>query len=100
MVKSVVKAMDAMQEFAKKEWKAEVKEFIVSGGSKRGWTAWLTATVDPRVKAIAPAVIDTLNMPKQLPHQLRSYGAYSDMIRDYTRRSLVPPPKTPAGEKL
>ena len=100
MVKSVVKAMDAVQEFARKEWKLEVKKFVVSGGSKRGWTTWLTAAVDPRVKAIAPAVIDTLNMQKQLPHQLSSYGAYSLMIRDYTSRGLVPPPKTAEGEKL
>ncbi len=100
MVKSLVKAMDALQAFAKSEWKTEVKSFVVSGASKRGWTTWLTGASDPRVKAIAPVVIDTLNMPKQLAHQLKSYGAYSDMIRDYTRRDLVPPPPTAEGKKL
>ncbi len=100
MVKSLVKAMDALQQFARKELKAEVKQFIVSGGSKRGWTSWLTAAADPRVKAIAPMVIDTLNMEKQLPHQLRSYGAYSVMIKDYTSRGLVEGPKTPEAKKL
>src|SRR5919198_467462 len=86
MVKSLVKAMDALEEFSKKEWKTPVKQFIVSGGSKRGWTSWLTAAADRRVKAIAPLVIDTLNMQKQLPYQLTSYGAYSAMIKDYTER--------------
>jgi PhoPQ-activated pathogenicity-related protein len=100
MVKSLVKAMDALQEFARKEWKAEVKSFVVTGGSKRGWTSWLTAAADPRVKAIAPLVIDTLNMQKQLPHQLASYGQYSAMIKDYTERGLVPMPKTPEARKL
>ncbi len=100
MVKSLVKAMDALQDFAKSEWKTEVKSFVVSGGSKRGWTTWLTGASDPRVKAIAPVVIDTLNMQKQLPHQLASYGAYSEMIGDYTRRNLVPPPQTTEGKKL
>src|SRR5262249_39201898 len=80
MVKRLVKAMDAVQEFAKKEWKHDVKSFVVTGGSKRGWTSWLTGAADPRVKAIAPMVIDTLNMQKQMDYQLESYGAYSKMI--------------------
>lgn len=66
MVKSVVKAMDALQEFSLKEWNQEVKRFILSGGSKRGWTAWLTAAFDSRVKAIAPLVFDMLNIQAQL----------------------------------
>jgi PhoPQ-activated pathogenicity-related protein len=100
MVKSLVKAMDALQAFARAQWKVEVKQFIVSGGSKRGWTTWLTGVVDPRVKAIAPLVIDTLNMPKQMDHQLASFGAYSKMIHDYTKRGLVPAPKTAEAQKL
>ena len=100
MTKSLVKAMDVLQAFAKEEWKVEVKKFVVAGASKRGWTTWLTGVADPRVKAIIPMVIDTLNMQKQMPHQVKSYGAYSEMIRDYTARKLAPPPKTPEGQKL
>jgi PhoPQ-activated pathogenicity-related protein len=100
MVKSLARAMDALQAFARQEWKIEVTHFIVSGGSKRGWTTWLTAAADPRVKAIAPCVFDTLNMAAQLPHQLKSYGKYSAMIDDYTKRGLVPMPDTPEAKKL
>jgi PhoPQ-activated pathogenicity-related protein len=100
MTKSLVRAMDALQQFAKKEWNVEVRSFIVSGGSKRGWTTWLTGAADARVKAIAPLVIDTLNMRDQMDHQLRSYGKYSEMIRDYTSRGLVPMPKTDEAMKL
>lgn len=100
MVKSLARAMDALQAFAREEWKVEVTHFVVSGGSKRGWTTWLTAAADPRVKALAPCVIDTLNMAAQLPHQLKSFGKYSDMIADYTKRGLVPMPDTPEAKRL
>ncbi|MFO0965710.1 MAG: PhoPQ-activated protein PqaA family protein [Gemmataceae bacterium] len=100
MVKSLVRAMDALQEFCKKELKLNITRFVVSGASKRGWTTWLTGAADARVQAIAPAVIDTLNFQKQIPHQLESFGTFSDMIKDYTRRGLVPIPDTEEARKL
>jgi PhoPQ-activated pathogenicity-related protein len=55
MVKSVIKSMDSLEAFMKQEGLAPVKEFIVTGVSKRGWTSWLTgAAGDARVKAIVP----------------------------------------------
>jgi PhoPQ-activated pathogenicity-related protein len=101
MVKSLTKAMDAVQAFAKDEWKTDVKHFVVTGASKRGWTSWLTAaTGDPRVKAIAPMVIDTLNMPVQAKNQVNAFGKPSEMIHDYVERKLVPVPDTPEAKKL
>src|SRR5262249_40523025 len=82
------------------EWKTDIKSFIISGGSKRGWTSWLTAAADGRVKAIAPLVIDTLSMMAQLEHQKKSFGEYSEMIHDYVERGLAPIPKTELGLKL
>lgn len=101
MVKSVVRAMDAVQAFAKEEWKQDVTGFVITGASKRGWTSWLTAaTGDRRVKAIAPLVIDTLNMPQQMKNQVRAFGKPSLQIKDYTDRGLVPIPDTPDAKKL
>jgi PhoPQ-activated pathogenicity-related protein len=100
MVKSVTKAMDALQAFAMREWNFMIRFFVITGGSKRGWTTWLTGAADPRVKAIAPLVIDTLNMQKQMAHQMKSYGRYSEMIDDYVKRDLVPMPKTERAMKL
>ena len=101
MVKSVVKCMDAVQAFAKQEWKSEVTGFIITGASKRGWTTWLTAaTGDPRVKAIAPMVFDSLNFPEQMPHQVKSFGTYSAMIVDYQARKLLPLPDTTEARQL
>jgi PhoPQ-activated pathogenicity-related protein len=100
MVKSVVKAMDVLQEFSKKEWGEPSDKFIVAGASKRGWTAWLTAAVDQRVGAIAPVVIDTLNMRAQMSRQLQAFGAYSSRLAPYSSRGLLPIPETPEGQRL
>jgi len=100
MVKSVVKAMDVLQAFGKQEWNNPINSFIVAGASKRGWTTWLTAAVDSRVRAIAPAVIDTLNMREQMPRQLKVFGAYSARLAPYSSRGLLPIPDTPEGQKL
>ena len=100
MVKSVVKAMDVLQAFGKKEWSEPIDKFIVAGASKRGWTTWLTAAVDQRIKAIAPVVIDTLNMRAQMPRQLQAFGDYSSRLTPYSNRGLLPIPETPEGERL
>jgi len=101
MVKSVIRAMDTLQAFSEQTWGKKVEKFVISGGSKRGWTTWLTAaTGDPRVKAIAPLVIDMLNLRLQMSHQVECFGTYSEMIRDYTERKLVPMPDTEEARRL
>ena len=83
MVKSAVRAMDAIQEFSTETENLNITGFLVSGASKRGWTTWLTGAYDHRVSAIAPAVIDILNMPVNLDYQLEVWGEYSPEIQDY-----------------
>ncbi|HEX5048042.1 MAG TPA: PhoPQ-activated protein PqaA family protein [Gammaproteobacteria bacterium] len=88
MVKSAVRAMDASSAAAAAEWRTPLSTFTVLGGSKRGWTTWLTAAVDPRVTALVPAVIDALNMEKHFPHQTETFGAPSEKISPYTKLDL------------
>ncbi|MCC6240363.1 MAG: hypothetical protein IT448_08710 [Phycisphaerales bacterium] len=100
MVKSAVRAMDAVQAFAKSDRDLTVNRFTVTGASKRGWTTWLTAAVERRVMALAPMVIDMLNLPLQLPHQYRSLGEFPDRIHDYTAIDLPKRIDSPRGRAL
>lgn len=88
MVKGTVRAMDASSEVARREWNMPLSTFTVLGGSKRGWTAWLTAAVDSRVTALAPVVIDALNMAEHFPYQSEVWGEPSEEIRPYTELNL------------
>jgi len=100
MTKSAVKAMDVVQQFAKKEVKRKINHFIVSGASKRGWTTWLTGASDSRVKAIGPMVIDVLNMPVNIDYQKVVWGDYSIEIEDYVKLGIAQQLGTPGGDDL
>lgn len=100
MVKSAVRAMDAVQEFYKEITNLEITGFLVSGASKRGWTTWLTGASDSRVMAIAPAVIDVLNMPVNLDYQIEVWGDYSDQIQDYVDLGIPQAIHTGQGDDI
>jgi PKD repeat protein/pimeloyl-ACP methyl ester carboxylesterase len=99
MVKSVVRAMDAVQDFDN-QFSRQVNNFIVTGASKRGWTTWLTAAADTRVIGIAPMVIDVLNMPTQMDHHFNVYGYYAEHIHDYIDSDIFSRLDTPEGIEL
>jgi len=101
MVKSAVRAMDTVQTVLKEKHQQNLQSFVLTGGSKRGWTSWLTAASgDPRVKAIAPVVIDVLNMEPQMKRQLAIYGGYSEQVGDYTSLKIQERMNSPEGKKL
>ena len=100
MVKSAVRSMDAVQAFSKENLNHEINSFLVSGGSKRGWTTWLTGASDPRVEAIAPMVIDMLNMPKSISYHVEAWGDYSIQIEDYVKLGIAQDVDTPDGREL
>ena len=99
MTKAAVRAMDTVQDFAAKKG-VNIENFLVLGGSKRGWATWLTAAVDKRVKAIIPASIDMLNLGQQFIHQWEAYGSYGLALEDYVAFDLPCRVQTPEGKAL
>ena len=92
MVKSAVRAMDTVSALTASddvEINNPVKNFVVAGGSKRGWTAWLTAAMDDRVIAVAPIVIDVLNVADSMRHHFAAYGFYAPSISNYVENGFM-----------
>lgn len=100
MVKSVVKAMDAVQSFVGGQAGSPINQFLLTGYSKRGWTTWLTGASDKRVEAIAPSVIDVLNMPVNVDYQVKTWDDYSVEIQDYVRLGIAQDISSPSGQEL
>jgi PhoPQ-activated pathogenicity-related protein len=100
MVKSAARSMDAVQAIARERWGVTLESFTVAGASKRGWTAWLTAAIDDRVMAVAPMVIDVLNMRVQMAHQRATWGDFSEEISDYATLDLPRRLETERGNLL
>lgn len=101
MVKSATRAMDAVQELLKGKHDKSISRFLVAGASKRGWTTWLTAASgDTRVVAIAPMVIEMLNMPEFFKSQLTAYGDYSEEIGDYVNMQIPQAVESEFGKQV
>jgi PhoPQ-activated pathogenicity-related protein len=91
MVKSAVRAMDAMTAYMASDagGKQTVDQFVVAGGSKRGWTTWLTGAVDQRVVGIIPIVIDVVNVDTSMRHHFAAYGFWAPAIGNYIQHSIM-----------
>ena len=97
MVKSVVRAMDTIQAVTPLVAQKTINDFVLTGFSKRGIITWLTGTVDTRVKAINPGVIDFLNMAPHFEHHFQSYGFYSPYLQPYLDFDIARRVRTPEG---
>jgi PhoPQ-activated pathogenicity-related protein len=91
MVKSAVRAMDCITEFAATEagGNRRVQKFVVAGGSKRGWTTWMTGAADHRVEAIVPIVIDVANVRPSLTNHAETYGFWAEAIGNYYQHKIL-----------
>ncbi|MDP6419369.1 MAG: PhoPQ-activated protein PqaA family protein, partial [Candidatus Krumholzibacteria bacterium] len=107
MTRAAVRAMDAVQEYVSNLSPATpLENFCVAGGSKRGWTTWLTAAVESgpqgqgRVSAIIPIVIDCLNVQESFEHHFDVYGFWAPAVHDYVEAGVMDYLDTPEGDAL
>ncbi|NIA15267.1 MAG: protein kinase [Nitrospiraceae bacterium] len=101
LVKSVVRAMDAVQAYADEGLgiARPVEHFLLTGDAD-GWGTWLTAAVDDRVTALAPIQFDLLNIPAQIEHQIGFRGDFSPFLSLFSERGVMPALDTEEGERL
>jgi PhoPQ-activated pathogenicity-related protein len=89
MTKSAVRAMDVIEQLSEPLFGRKVDQFVVAGGSKRGWTTWTTAAVDDRVVAMAPIVIDLLNIEPSFEHHWQAYGFWAPAVGNYVHEGIM-----------
>lgn len=91
MVKAAVRAMDAVTEFmaSAEGGQRKIDQYVVAGGSKRGWTTWLTGAVDDRVVGIAPMVIDVVNTNISMRHHFAAYGFWAPAVGNYVQHEIM-----------
>jgi len=91
MTKAVVRAMDAIGDFAQSGSVAGISgklKFAVMGTSKRGHLCWHAASVDARVEAIVP-IAKALNMQGFLNLSQRELGGLPQAATDYAQAGVL-----------
>jgi PhoPQ-activated pathogenicity-related protein len=101
MTKSVIKAMDATQDWSKGDGKTEIKRFIITGASKRGWATYFAgASGDPRIAGIIPVVYNNLNISAQIKNQTEIWGESSPLATPYSEIGLFDLALKEEGKKV
>ncbi|KAH3871998.1 hypothetical protein DPMN_035212 [Dreissena polymorpha] len=89
MTKASIRALDTINNLTQSMIGETTDRFMVAGGSKRGWTTWTVGAVDKRVVAIAPIVMDLLNLQENLHHYYRSLGGWTYAFDDYYENNFT-----------
>lgn len=97
MTKAAVRAMDTVEQALLDILGHSPSGFIVTGFSKRGATAWLTAAVDDRVEAVVPGAFNVLSIAQQVDNQFENYGKYAEAVQDYVDEEVLQEIRSPEG---
>lgn len=99
MTKAAVRALDTVQDYTRSATNKPIKDFVLTGFSKRGAIVYLTAALDARVRALAPGVFAP-NFAAQIEHHFASYGQYSSAVEPYAAFDTIQRIRTPEGRDL
>lgn len=100
MTRAAKLAMDAVSQVVQENYQKPIESFMVGGASKRGWTTWTTAATDDRVIAIAPVVIDLLNLVPSFQHHWRNYGFWAPAVGNYVQEGVMNWVGTPEFDRM
>ena len=93
MVKAAFQIMKAVQQNLDQTGEAQIKEWFVSGISKRGWTTWMIAatncTTCVKLAGILPLSPIVPNLLEAFKWQWQSYDGFSFAILDYVEIGLM-----------
>jgi len=94
MTKAGLQAMRAAEEFFTERGIANVEKWVVSGASKRGWTAFNTAMVNcttcsVKIAAIAPIVPIVPNLQADIHRMRKAYGGYTFAFQPYVSANVT-----------
>ena len=100
MAKSAVRAMDAVQAWAKEKGKGEVTRFVVTGGLEAGLDHLAHRRGRTPGHRHRPHGHRHAQHGPARPEPARVWGKYSEQIDDYVKRGLMERAKTPEGTEL
>ncbi|MDM3887455.1 PhoPQ-activated protein PqaA family protein [Pseudomonas sp. BCRC 81390] len=100
MAAAASRAMD-LAELELRKQGLTVEHFIITGASKRGWSAWLTALADERVMAIVPSVIGIADTSEMLRGLRMRYGGHWPLaLWPYQQAGVLQQLGSPAFDRL
>ena len=88
MIKSSFLCMRAVREFLEQKKIAELKQWVVTGKSKRGWTTWLIGATNcskcEKVIGIVPEAPIVPSLTEEVHRMKQDYGAFTFAFEPYT----------------
>lgn len=102
MTKSHKRGLDIIRDVAKEKVpETNIDKFIVTGASKRGWTAMSLAATDQRVDYCIPIVFTLLNMKKNMVHHNQAMdGDWSFALAPYWDENITQEVQNPKMDEV